>query len=682
MVPGITRRPTRALLVGFLIPGMLAALAAGPPRQAATPSATPTATPTASATPTPTDNPTATPTPTATATSSATGSPVFTASNSPAPPTETDLSTTTPTAGNPATGTSTPTLLPTMTSTPTVLPTPIPSPAPTPVNPLTVLINEVAWSGTIASAQDEWIELHNPGADPISLEGWRLTDNQDISVGLHGTLAPFGFFLLERTDDTTVASLPASMIYTGSLANGGDTLELLGSSGELIDSANSNGGTWPAGTSSPRASMERLGGADQPGNWTTFVGAGFALDRDGNPIAGSPAGTNSAFLASPTPPVTSTAAPSPTPTSGSIAPGSVLINEIAWAGTEASASDEWIELHNPGSSPVTLDGWRLTDSADIDISLAGTIGPYGFFLLERSDDNTVADIAADLIYAGNLRNQGERMELLGPGGERVDSANADGGSWPAGRSDPRASMERRGGDDRSGNWGTFTGFGAVGVDANGQTIGGTPRSPTSILLATPVPTWIPGRLVINEVLIRPHYDREGVGGVSTADEFIELYNHGPQPVWLRGWMLDDVAGCGSRPHPLPGVTISPHSYAVFFRSETHIALNDSGDSVRLLAPNGHMVDKIHYRRVRAYNLSFGRLPDGSNALAYGLWPTPGESNVLFVERDDPDQETVRMDGYACAGDQIPSSLLARGSRQPGRRRWLLSLGLGVCMSPD
>lgn len=506
-----------------------------------------------------------------------------------------------------------------------------------------------------------------------------MTDHGDISIALRGAIAPFGFYLLERTDDTTVASLPASMLYTGALANGGETLELLGPDGELVDSANADGGTWPAGTSSPRASMERLGGDDRAGNWTTFQGVGTALDRDGNLIAGSPANVNSPFAASPTPTAAGPPTGTPTPTSEPAQPGDVLINEVAWAGTEASASDEWLELHNPNSSAVSLEGWHLTDGGDIQIALAGSIGPYGYFLLERGDDHTIADISADLIYSGNLHNQGERLELLGPDGLRIDSANIDGGAWPAGRADPRASMERRGGDDRAGNWGTFTGFGSVGHDANGQPIGGTPRSSNSILVPTPVPTWIPGRVVINEVLIRPHYDWEGTGGVSTADEFIELYNHGPQPVWLRGWMLDDVSGSGSRPHPLPGVTISPHSYAVFFRSETHIALNDSGDSVRLLAPDGHMVDKIHYRRVRAYNLSFGRIPDGSNALAYGLWPTPGEANVLFDENLAASEEELRPDGYACPGGQIPGNLLDRWSRQPGRRRSLLPLGLGVCV---
>ncbi len=73
------------------------------------------------------------------------------------------------------------------------------------------------------------------------------------------------------------------------------------------------------------------------------------------------------------------------------------------------------------------------------------------------------------------------------------------------------------------------------------------------------------------------------------------------------------------------------AFVVFFHSRTRIALNDSGDDVRLLAPDEGVVDKIHYSKVRAYNLSYGRLPNGTRHMSYSLWPTPGKPNVLFLE---------------------------------------------------
>jgi len=79
----------------------------------------------------------------------------------------------------------------------------------------------------------------------------------------------------------------------------------------------------------------------------------------------------------------------------------VVINEVAWAGTKVNPFDEWIELKNNTHQEVSLDGWKLvSESGTINILLSGKIPPGGFYLLERTDDNTVSDISCDLIYRG------------------------------------------------------------------------------------------------------------------------------------------------------------------------------------------------------------------------------------------------------------------------------------------
>lgn len=514
-------------------------------------------------------------------------------------------------------------------ATPTEGPTLTPSPSPTATSgspPRTceigaVLINEVAWAGTGASANDEWIELHNPGTEAIDLSGWRLSDGGDVSIALGGILPPFGYFLLERTDNTTVADVGADQIYAGALSNTGEVLTLYDPSTKVIDTANGDGGGWPGGDAVSRASMERRGSFDASASWGTALGPGEAHDAAGGPILGTPRAPNSI------PAPTATASPVPT----AVSPGDVWINEVAWAGTGASSSDEWIELHNPGAEAVDLTGWRLSDGDDISIALAGHIAPYGFFLLERTDDSTVSDIGADQVYTGALNNSGERLSLRDAAGTVIDTANADGGGWPAGDEGSRRSMERRGAADLRGSWGTFTGYFGTGRDSSGHPIPGTPRAPNSILSPTPIPTWIPGKVVINEVLPRPHYDWEGTGGVDSGDEYIELLNLGPGQVRLGGWSLDDVAVGGSSAYVLPNVTLGPGGYAVFFRSRTRVTLNDRGDSIRLEAPDGRVIDKIVYLRGSAVNLAYGRLPDGSGRFTYCLWPTPGRPNELFHE---------------------------------------------------
>lgn len=107
--------------------------------------------------------------------------------------------------------------------------------------------------------------------------------------------------------------------------------------------------------------------------------------------------------------------------------GAVLINEIAWMGTVTSANDEWIELHNTGNTPVTLDGWTLRDGANLEISLTGTIVAGAYGTLERTDD-TSASGPALLTYTGALSNAGATLILTRPDGSIEDQV-AGGENW-------------------------------------------------------------------------------------------------------------------------------------------------------------------------------------------------------------------------------------------------------------
>ena len=165
--------------------------------------------------------------------------------------------------------------------------------------------------------------------------------------------------------------------------------------------------------------------------------------------------------------------------------GDIVINEVAWMGTLASYTDEWIELYNTTDSPILLTGWTLAADDDIPaITLDGSIPPRGYFLLERSDDSTVSDLVADLIYSGSLENNpdSEILRLYDASELQIDAVNQDGGGWPAGDNDAKRTMERRdplapGSDE---NWATNDGVTRNGLDANGDSIDGTPKQPNSV----------------------------------------------------------------------------------------------------------------------------------------------------------------------------------------------------------
>ena len=150
--------------------------------------------------------------------------------------------------------------------------------------PNDVVISEVAWMGTNVSANDEWIELFNTTSSPIDLTGWTLVANDGTpTIALSGSIPAGGYFLLERTDDTTVPGVTADLIYTGSLGNDGENLILRDDIAAVIDTVDSSSG-WFSGHSDGRVPMERVESAvsgSNPTNWTYNPRCGSATNSAG-----------------------------------------------------------------------------------------------------------------------------------------------------------------------------------------------------------------------------------------------------------------------------------------------------------------------------------------------------------------------------------------------------------------
>jgi hypothetical protein len=219
--------------------------------------------------------------------------------------------------------------------------------------------------------------------------------------------------------------------------------------------------------------------------------------------------------------------------------GKVIINEVAWAGTAADAEDEWIELRNLGTAPVDLTGWTLQwrrtrpvapeDSIWKVVELSGILAASsvsacdaetedetpgvlvstsdpsgllwqisydqnpetrGYFVLERTREEVVSDVASDMVYDATrspmlaLSDLGEVIMLVNDRGEVVDTANAPNiGSdeWVAGNRSTFGSMERVDplGPDVAENWSTNMGVVTRGEDAQKHPLRATPGAPNS-----------------------------------------------------------------------------------------------------------------------------------------------------------------------------------------------------------
>src|SRR3989339_246021 len=179
----------------------------------------------------------------------------------------------------------------------------------------------------------------------------------------------------------------------------------------------------------------------------------------------------------PTPIATSSATPAPELTTS---PRAVVINEIAWMGTSAATNDEWIELYNPNEIAVSLSGLSLkTADGGFTLSLSKSIPARGYYLIERTDNNTISDVWADLAVSfskAGLNNSGEAVQLVNSAGQIIDEVNCSSG-WFAGDNETKSSMERvdpsASSNDRS-NWRSNNGLIKNGLDSKGNAINGTP----------------------------------------------------------------------------------------------------------------------------------------------------------------------------------------------------------------
>ena len=170
----------------------------------------------------------------------------------------------------------------------------------------------------------------------------------------------------------------------------------------------------------------------------------------------------------------------------------VVINEIAWAGTKAESSDEWIELYNNTNASIDLAGWKLqsSDADGPDIELSGSIGANSFYLIERTDDNPTSETANLTGSFGNgLSNTTcEVLYLYDSSDGVVDQTFCDSdGTWPGGEASPNyISLERidsqtSGADSE--NWAANNLISFNGKDAANNWINGTPKNTNSVALS-------------------------------------------------------------------------------------------------------------------------------------------------------------------------------------------------------
>lgn len=234
-----------------------------------------------------------------------------------------------------------------------------------------IIINEVAWTGTQNSANDEWIELKNISSQEIDISNWQLIDKEEqikIVFEKGDKIPAEGFYLLERTDDTSVPFILADGIYIGVLNNTDEGLRLFDNDCHLQDEVLADL-DWLGGDNFSKRTMERKNDF----SWQTSTsidgtpkaenGSGYI---ESSSSSGSTSTASSGTSTSSTTTTTATSITTTTTTTTTLPPivyPKILINEIKVAGKDENAKtiayDEFIELFNPNEFEADLTGWYL-----------------------------------------------------------------------------------------------------------------------------------------------------------------------------------------------------------------------------------------------------------------------------------------------------------------------------------
>lgn len=119
---------------------------------------------------------------------------------------------------------------------------------------------------------NEWVEVFNPGTEPINLQGWRIGDalNTDVLGAL--VVESGGFAVIAAAETQLPQGVPVLRVTDGrignGLNNGGDAVVLIAPSGELADAISYGENTeFEAGTATVPGSGETIGRDMEFGGW-------------------------------------------------------------------------------------------------------------------------------------------------------------------------------------------------------------------------------------------------------------------------------------------------------------------------------------------------------------------------------------------------------------------------------
>jgi len=196
---------------------------------------------------------------------------------------------------------------------------------------------------------------------------------------------------------------------------------------------------------------------------------------------------------------------------------------------------------------------------------------------------------------------------------------------------------------------------------NSESTPGLQNSPDPRTLTYP-------QLNLNEILPNP-------SGPENTDEFIEIYNPNTTKVSLKNWTLRDASKTGSYTFTTDTI-IKPGAYFTIYRSEFNFALNNSDETVSLIAPNEKVQSKVSYLESAKEDVSYN-YNSSQKKWRWSKHLTPNKQNIFNnlptikkFEIDDDSYKDVYTKFEAKASDKDGEKLKVRWDFGDGRKSYL------------
>lgn len=300
----------------------------------------------------------------------------------------------------------------------------------------TVVISELQ-TGTSASASQEFVELYNPTDSDVSLSGWSLQYKSATSIDqpsswskkatLTGTIKSHGFYLIAPT---TYLSQADANLSAGLSGTGGHVrlIDGVGTAIDLLGWGTANAAETTAAPAPPAdQSLERLPGrliedggnaVDSDDNSKDFVIRTAPLPQSTKSDMEAPAANDTTVDSDPT-------AGEPAPQPQTYLPIQITELLVNPAAPLNDTNDEFIELYNPNSTDINLQGYTLKTGSNF----------HDYYVLPNliaPADGYVAVYASESHLS--LTNTGGAAELLDPTGQLINLSEVydsapEGQSW-------------------------------------------------------------------------------------------------------------------------------------------------------------------------------------------------------------------------------------------------------------